>query len=136
MKISHFIRTGLVAALGFVWLAAGPLLVQDVKPFLGDWEGAVMIDGAEITLVCHFISDEAGGLTGTIDSPDQGAFGLALADIVVEGKEISFGIDDPNVPGDPFFKGALDDSGTIISGDFSQGGGEGSFELKKQKPAT
>jgi hypothetical protein len=110
------------------------LQAQDVKAFVGDWIGAVMIAemGAELEIVCHFTLDESGSLTGILDSPSQGAFGLALADIVVEGKTISFGIDDPNVPGDPLFEGTLDEAGTKISGDFSQGGAAGTFELDKE----
>ena len=105
---------------------------QDAKVFVGDWSGAVSIGGMEIDLVCHFQLNDDGTLSGTIDSPSQGAFGLALSDIQVEGKKITFGIDDPNVPGEPSFTGSLDDEGTTISGDFSQGGGTGTFELTKE----
>ena len=108
------------------------VLAQDAKPFVGDWNGAVSIAGMEIELVFHFELDDEGNLTGTIDSPEQGAFGLALADIKVEGKKISFGINDPNVPGDPRFSGSLDEAGTTISGDFSQGGAEGTFKMEKE----
>jgi hypothetical protein len=113
-------------------LIAGTLWAQDSKAFVGDWSGVVFIGGQEIEIVCHFELDEEGNLTGTIDSPSQGAFGMALANINVEGKKITFGIDDPNVSGYPQFDGMLDETGAKISGDFSQGGGEGTFELKKE----
>ena len=106
---------------------------QGVKAFVGNWNGAVFVGEVEIELVLHFELNEAGELTGTIDSPTQGAFGLAIADIKVEGKKISFGIDDPNVPGEPFFDGALDEAGTIMEGTFSQSGGEGTFKMEKEK---
>ncbi len=119
---------------GVVWASGALLQAQDAKAFVGDWNGAVKIAemGADLEIVCHFKLDESGSLTGTIDSPSQGAFGLAIGDIVVEGKMISFGIDDPNVPGDPRFEGTLDEAGTKISGDFSQGGASGTFELVKE----
>ncbi len=111
---------------------AGTILAQDSNAFVGDWSGAVFGEGEEIEIVCHFKLDEEGNLIGTIDSPAQGAYEMALANIKVEGKKITFGIDDPGVSGDPQFDGVLDETGTKISGDFSQGGGGGSFELKKE----
>ncbi len=118
--------------LGLLLIAGTSLATQNEKLFVGDWLGAVFIGEEEIEIVCHFKLDDSGNLTGTIDSPSQGAFDMALADIKVEGKTISFGVDDPNVPGDPRLEGTLDEAGTMISGDFSQGGGTGTFELKKE----
>jgi len=130
--VARFIVLLIVGAV--VWASGTALQAQDVKALVGDWNGAVTVAemGADLEIVCHFELDESGNLTGTIDSPSQGAFGLALADIVVEGKKISFGIDDPGVPGDPLFEGTLDEAGTKISGDFSQGGAAGTFELTKE----
>jgi hypothetical protein len=115
-----------------MWLHAGATTAQDVKAFVGDWSGVISGGGEEIDIVCHFKLDENGALVGTLDAPGQGAVDFAIADIVVEGKKISFGIDDPNVQGDPLFEGTLDETGTKITGDFSQGGGAGTFELVKQ----
>jgi len=121
-----------IMMLGLLLIAC-TLWAQDSKAFVGDWSGAVFIGGQErIKIVCHFELDEEDNLTGTIDSPSQEAYGMALANIKVEGKKITFGIDDPNVGGDPQFDGMLDETGAKISGDFSQGGGEGTFELKKE----
>jgi hypothetical protein len=128
LSLKHLVPTMMLGLL----LIAGTLWAQDSKAFVGDWSGAVFIGGQEIELVCHFELDEEGNLTGTLDSPSQGAYGMAVANIKVEGKKITFGIDDPNVSGDPQFDGMLDESGAKISGDFSQGGGEGTFELKKE----
>lgn len=134
MKLNSSLRNFLSFLVLSLFLISGlSLAAQDEKLFVGDWRGAVFVGEAEIEIVCHFKLDESGNLTGTCDSPSQGAFGLAMADIKVEGKKISFGIADPNVPGDPRFVGTLDDAGTMISGDFSQGGGEGTFELKKEE---
>jgi hypothetical protein len=117
-----------------MFLCIGPAsaFAQDAKPFVGDWTGAVSLPGTEIDIVCHFQLDTNGNLTGTIDSPSQGAFGLKLGNIKVEGKKFSFGVDDPNVPGDPLLEGTLDEAGTKISGNFSQGGAQGTFEVTKQ----
>ena len=133
MKTKPFSRFGipLLAATLFL-LGPTPTHAQEAKAFVGDWKGAVLVSDAEIDIICHFQLDAEGKLVGTIDSPSQGAFGLKLANITVEGKKISFGVDDPNIPGDPRLEGSLDDTGTKISGDFSQGGAQGTFEVAKQ----
>jgi hypothetical protein len=128
LSLKHLVPTMMLGLL----LIAGTLWAQDSKAFVGDWSGTVFIGGEEIEIVCHFELDEEGNLTGTLDSPSQGAYGMALANIKVEGKKITFGVDDPSVGGDPQFDGMLDDTGAKISGDFSQGGGEGTFELTKE----
>ena len=128
LSLKHLVPTVMLGSI----LIAGTLWAQDSKAFVGDWSGAVFIGGQELEIVCHFELDEEGNLSGTIDSPSQGAYGMALANIKVDGKEITFGVDDPNVGGDPQFDGTLDETGTKISGDFSQGGGEGTFELNKE----
>ncbi len=133
MKPNSFFRL-VLPMFAAIFLLLGPISAhaQEVKVFVGDWAGAVSVSGMDIEIVCHFQLDADGKLAGTIDSPGQGAYGLKLANITVEGKKISFGIDDPNIPGDPRLEGSLDDTGTKISGDFSQGGSQGTFELTKQ----
>jgi len=132
LKTKSSFRFGIPLLAIFLCIGPASALTQEAKAFVGDWKGAVSVSGAEIDIVCHFQLDADGNLSGTIDSPSQGAFGLKLANIKVEGKKISFGVDDPNVPGDPSLEGTLDDTGTKINGDFSQGGSQGTFELTKQ----
>jgi hypothetical protein len=133
LKTRSIIRFGIpVLAMFFFLVGPAPAFAQEAKAFVGDWTGAVSLPGTDIDIVCHFQLDANGNLTGTIDSPGQGAYGLKLANITVGGKKISFGIDDPNVPGDPSFEGMLDETGTKISGDFSQGGAQGTFEVTKK----
>ncbi len=112
-------------------LATGLLYAaQDAKPFVGDWKGAISVMGQELEIACHFTLDENGAMAGTFDSPLQGAYGLALGDIKIEGKKISFMI--LGVPGDPLFAGELDAAGTKIAGSFTQGGAAGTFSLEKE----
>ena len=58
---------------------------------------------------------------------------IKLGDIKIEGKTISFIIDDPGAPGNPTFKGALDAAGVKIAGEFSQSGLTGTFSVDKEK---
>lgn len=110
----------------------GLAAAQDAKPFVGTWNGAIMAGGMEIGITVNFSLNEAGKLKGTIDVPDQGAEGLVLGDVKVDGKTVTFMIDDPGAPGEPTFNGTLDDSGKKIEGTFTQGGMEGSFNLEKE----
>ncbi len=106
-----------------------PASAQEKSPFLGDWKGSLSVAGQELEIVLHFTLDANKVLAGTIDIPAQGASGLALGSLVVEGKTISFVIS--GVPGDPAFKGTLDDTGKKIAGSFSQAGYTGTFSVTK-----
>ena len=77
----------------------------------------------------EFSLDENGKIQGNIDIPAQGAADINLTDITIEGKNISFAIE--NVPGEPSFSGELDETGKKIEGNFTQGPAEGTFLLEK-----
>jgi hypothetical protein len=112
-------------------LAAGTLhAAQDAKPFLGDWKGAISVMGQELEMLAHFTMGENGAVAGTFDSPSQGAYGLPLGSIKIEGKKISFVIS--GVPGEPAFAGELDAEGKKIAGTFTQSGFEGTFSVEKE----
>src|SRR5690606_25302091 len=83
----------------------------------GTWEGAIEIPGSPLGVVVT-LAGEAGSLSGTIDIPAQGAAGLALTAVSVEGQAVTFAI--ANTPGSPTFDGTLD--GDAITGTFTQSG--------------
>lgn len=115
-------------------LLAGLVFAQstDPKPFLGSWKGTLTIDRLELEIALHFVLDETGRIQGTIDSISQGAFGVALSGFAIKDRAISFVIADPNVPGEAAFKGALDDDGKRLAGEFTQSGSTGAFSVDKQ----
>jgi hypothetical protein len=129
MKKTLFTLRGL--ALITCLAVTGVLLAQDAKPFVGTWEGAIDVAGQQIDIILEF-SLEGDGLAGNIDVPAQGAEDIPLAEFKIEGKKITFMIDHPGVPGEPTFNGELDGAGTVLSGTFSQGGVEGTFEATRQ----
>jgi hypothetical protein len=124
---------GIAGLIVLLELAATAQTVAE-KPFLGAWKGAISIMGQTLEIRIVFTVDEAKKLAGTFDSISQGATGLKLAGIAVEGKTISFGLDPATVPGNATFKGTLDASGAKIAGDFSQAGYTGTFSVEKEKP--
>lgn len=129
MKKTFITLMGL--ALVACLIVPNALLAQDAKPFVGTWEGAIDVMGQQIDIILEFVL-EGDALTGDVDVPAQGAQDIPLADFKIEGKKITFIIDHPEVPGEPTFSGELDEAGTTLSGTFSQGGAEGTFETKKQ----
>jgi len=104
------------------------------KPFVGSWKGAIEIVGQKLEIRIVFAVDETKKLAGTFESISQGAAGIKLAGIAVEGKTIAFGLDPALVPGNPAFKGTIDQTLTKITGEFTQSGYTGSFSLEKEKP--
>jgi hypothetical protein len=122
-----------VLALGILaFVAVAAVQAQDAKPFLGAWKGTLSVAGMELEIGLNFKLDEAQKIQGTMDSITQEAYGLALGNIEIKDKTVTFTINDPNVPGDPTFKGTLDETGKKMSGEFTQGGAAGTFTVEKQ----
>ena len=102
---------------------------RNLREVEGQWEGAIGIMGQELIIKVDFeVHDQA--LSGTIDIPQQGAFGLPLVNIKYESPKIHFELPVPNAKAD--FDGVL--AGDEISGDFLQSGVKGSFSLERAVP--
>jgi len=119
-----------LGALAFVAVVSAR--AQDTKPFIGAWKGTLSIAGMELEIGLNFTLDEAKKIQGTFDSISQGAFGIKLGNFEIKDKAITFIISDPNVPGEPAFKGTLDETGKKIAGDFTQAGYAGTFAVEKK----
>jgi len=119
----------------FAWASPSPG-AQESDLFVGEWKGSLTVAGVTLEFTITFSRDEKTLLGGTIDIPAQGASGIHLGDIKVEGSKISFVIDDPGAQGNPTFEGALDEMGKTITGTFSQSGYEGTFSMDKQESET
>lgn len=83
---------------------------------LGDWNGALDIQGMQLRLVFH-ITEDGEKLKATMDSPDQGANGIPVEKVVLDGKELT--IEMPNIG--MKYTATLNDDGTEIEGTFNQG---------------
>ncbi|MCK5116818.1 MAG: alpha/beta hydrolase [Candidatus Aegiribacteria sp.] len=117
--VGAFIFLGLLAACG---------QIEQVNPDIsGAWEGSISVSGIELDINVNFIADDNGSYEVSMDIPVQGAFGLELENIFV--RDDSVGFDLPSNLGEASFAGVID--GDLISGIFSQGGAEGSFELRR-----
>lgn len=106
-----------LAACGLGLAAARPTTAQTVTAasLAGEWKGSLM---GQLPLVLHLDVDAKGALTATMDSPSQGANGLAGDNVKLDGGSLSFDI--PSVGGN--YAGTINAGGKTISGTWSQQG--------------
>lgn len=93
----------------------------------GDWEGVIATPAATIRAVVHFRNQPDKTVKATLDSPDQGATGLSLSDVVQKGAYVEFVL--PIAKG--AYKGELNKEATLITGQWTQGGAPAPLNLKK-----
>jgi hypothetical protein len=60
---------------------------QDV---VGDWQGELAIGAGEVRIVLHITKSPEGALKATMDSPDQGALGVPVESIKLDGNKLRF----------------------------------------------
>ncbi len=113
------LRVAIIATLVAVGLSSPMALVAQSEGWVvGIWQGTLNAGGQELQIVYHLSADDDGALTGSMDVPAQGAHGLALRDIGVDGTKVSLSFD---VPGGGRFEGSRSEKGEEIDGTFSQG---------------
>jgi len=116
--------SALVAGLpgSLAWAQPSGLLVElepaQVAGAVGDWTGTLSIGAFKLRLDVHLKSDpeDPKKLTGTMDSPDQGAMGIPITHAEVRGDELGFEIRAAGAQ----FKGKLNDQGEYV-GTWQQG---------------
>lgn len=91
----------------------------------GDWQGTIVAGPAQIRVVIHVAQTRQGGLTATMDSPDQGAKGIPTASVSFAGGTLKFDV--PAVAGG--YEGKINAAGTAIAGTWSQAGRSTPLEL-------
>src|SRR5436305_7607164 len=82
----------------------------------GHWEGEINLPQNQVLQVKVDLEETSGAWKGTIDIPAQGAKGLPLEPIAVQGPKVRFVI--AGVPGAPTFDGVLENG--EIRGTFTQ----------------
>jgi hypothetical protein len=84
----------------------------------GAWEGAIDAMGTRLRIGVAITRQTDGTLTATMDSPDQGAYGLALSDVTFAGGVLRFVLKAANGS----FEGTLNAAGSEIAGTWTQAG--------------
>ena len=85
------------------------------ESFIGDWEGT--LEEWDLRVVMH-LSHAGGTWTATMDSPDQGGYGLPCDDVKVDGMKLYLALDAVDME----FDGTLSKDGNKIDGIFTQRG--------------
>jgi pimeloyl-ACP methyl ester carboxylesterase len=106
-------------------LAAQEQNVQ-IKPE-GDWRGTLDAGVAKLDLVIHIVRKDS-TLSATLDSPDQGATGLAVDSITLNGKTLRFEMKSLGAE----YEGVFSIDGSKIEGEFRQQGVK--FPLTFKRP--
>jgi CubicO group peptidase (beta-lactamase class C family) len=108
-------RIALLAAVANLATAV-PATAQDAA---GDWLGILEVaPGTRLPLVVHFKHDDAGAMSGTIDSPVQGVNGLPLAEILASDGRLAFTV--PAISG--HYEGSWDETSSTWKGEYRQAG--------------
>lgn len=109
----------LSCALGTLFAAPAPVV--------GDWNGAIAAGGSSLHIVVHVTQAADGKLAGTLDSPDQGASGIAMTTISFTAPDFHFEIQ--SIAGT--YDGKLDKDNATIIGTWKQAGNELPLTLKR-----
>jgi len=135
MRMRHAVLALVLAALSGGTLTAMPASAAETTAALdpvGDWIGTLDV-GTKLRVALH-IKRTGTTLSGTADSPDQGAFGIEVPEIVVDGDHLSFDIQ--SIEGQ--YAGTWDAARQRYVGTWTQGGRMMALELTRgaYPPAT
>jgi len=97
-----------------VCLAAPPQ--AGAQEIVGDWQGTLKVNSAELRLVLHVTKDDAGHLKAMLDSIDQDADDIPVTSITLKEGNLKFEVLD--VHGD--YQGTFNADGTAIEGTWTQ----------------
>lgn len=108
--LTSFFRTATpLSRLFFALATASVLMAQTLQP--GDYLGIVQIGVTSLRMALHLVQNPDGTWGGTMDSIDQGAFGMPIRNLTLVGAAVRFGN----------FEGTLNADGDV-SGRLMQGG--------------
>ena len=112
----------LCATSSGAYAPASPLTPQDRKQpgqrIVGSWIGTLQIGPSQLRIVFNIEADSAGALSATLDSPDQGAKGIPVSGVVLNGDSLMLGV--LAVGGG--YAGRLEAGDTTVTGTWRQGG--------------
>lgn len=130
---THRAFTGLrrTAALFFVLGVVSMVSLAAAKPaVVGDWNGVLDLGGGNsLHLVVHITQAQDGSLTGTVDSPDQGANGIKISAATYKEPALHFECSD--IGGS--YDGTMSSDKTKITGTWSQNGNSLALNLARSQ---
>jgi len=106
------------------FLFTGSSFAQEIT---GQWNGVLKVTGVQLRLVFNVKKTES-GFSATMDSPDQGAFGIPVTSTSFEDNTLKIVITNANI----IYEGTLDDDNIII-GVFNQRGQSFPMNLSREE---
>jgi hypothetical protein len=100
---------------------------QNVPGIEGIWQGILEVPGQSLRLVAHIARKADGTFEATVDSPDQDAKGIPVAQTTFAGGTLKLAISAVSAS----FEGKLSADGKQIAGTFKQGGASLPLTLKR-----
>ena len=116
MKAMFFRTLVLLSVLLTVVFSARTQPSAAALSIAGDWQGTLDA-GAQLRLVLHVVAATDGSLTATLDSIDQGAYGIPVTTVKLKGSKLSLTVN--AVQGS--YEGMLNKDAKEIDGIWSQG---------------
>jgi hypothetical protein len=101
----------------FLLFASLTVAQTPASPAAGTWEGALNTGALKLRIGVSITVQPDGQLSATMDSPDQGAYGLPLDGVTFSGGVLTFALTRANGR----FEGKLSDTGSEIEGTWTQG---------------
>lgn len=77
-----------IKRIGFLATLVFTTMMINAQQFVGDWKGAISVQGVELELVFH-ITEEGGTYAATLDVPMQGAAGIPVEKTEVDGNTLT-----------------------------------------------
>lgn len=108
--------------------AAGAGYAQQVT---GDWHGLLDVRGTRLRIVFH-IQQAGDRYTATMDSPDQGAVGIPVEEVLVEDTVLTIKMPNLGIR----YEGVWQEGSGKIAGTFTQSGFSFPMELKRESAET
>jgi uncharacterized protein len=129
MKKHHTFQFGIFALAVLLGLfSANTISGAATNPtVIGDWQGALDTGNGSVRLVVHITEDKNSKLTATMDSPDQGATGIAVSSISFKQPDLQFEVE--SLGGR--YDGNMTQEGSEIVGNWKQGSASLALTLKR-----
>lgn len=105
------------------------LIMQEEFNPVGSWGGILKISSAQLKVIFNVSKNTSGNLTATLDSPDQGAYGISVNEVVVKDDSIKFIIRLVN----GYYEGKYISDSLKIDGVWHQAGMSLPLELRKKE---
>jgi len=121
MKKHRALRVGFLAVLVTMiasTLVLGATTTACMSAAIGDWEGKIDARGGSLRVIVHILQATDGKLTGSLDSPDQDATGIAIDLVSYKEPDLHFAIGSIRSS----FDGTMNHDNSEISGEWKQSG--------------